>query len=150
MFRRLAPLFLIAILLTAFLSACGDEKTPVPSYAGATTVTVPDQLKSSFTSSVKDIKNAQIEAYKTTDSTDKVKGFFTDSFSKGGWTDKTSQFLKPEDAKSFEQLGAFIVGYDKGNKGAVIMGFPGSVSSMMGFSGVSDQETIYMVISGND
>lgn len=150
MFRRLAPLFVIALLLTAVLAACGDETASVPSYAGATSVTVPDSVKTQFASAAKDLKNTKYEAFSSDEDTGKVKTFFQDSFKKDSWDDKVSTLIKDSDAKTFEQLGMFVLGYQKGNKGAIVMGFPGSLSSAMGFTGAEAKKTVYMVISGNE
>jgi ABC-type uncharacterized transport system auxiliary subunit len=139
------------MMLPLFLVACGDEAAPVPTYTGSTSVTVPDTVKTQFSSAIQGIKNATVEAYKTSDATDKVKTSFDNSFKSGGWEDKTGSFLKDSDAQTFKQLGMFIVGYQKGNKGAVVMGFPGgTVASALGFTGIADNETGYLVISGND
>ncbi len=151
MIRRVAPLFFIIMLVSLMLVACGDEAAPVPTYTGATSIKVPDTVKTQFGSAIQGMKNASFEAYKTTDKPDAVKSSFQNSFKGGGWEDKTSSFLKADDAKAIEQTGMFIVGYQKGNKGAVILGFPGGlVSNALGFDGIPDSESGYIVISGND
>ncbi len=150
MFRRLTPLFVMMMLLSVALVACGDSNATVPTYPGATSITVPDSIKTQFGSSVKDLKNTKYEAFKTTDSADKVKASFLDSFKKDGWEDKVSKSLKPEDVKQIESVGMFVLGYQKGSKGAVVMGIPGSISGALGFSGVAANESAYFVISGDE
>src|SRR5947199_9553650 len=84
MFRRIIPVFAIALVLSLVLAACGEEAT-VPSYSGATSLTVPDTLKTQFRASVKDAKNIKLDAYKTGDETGKAKAFFTDNFKQNDW-----------------------------------------------------------------
>ncbi len=144
--KRIVSLFIMALLTSVLLVACGGDAT-VPTYTGGTSVTMPDALKTQFTSGIKDVKNAKVEAYKTGDDTNKVKSFFTDNFSKNGWDDKTSE-MGADAAKSLDQLKGFVVGYQKDNKAAIIMGLPGSAASLIGFTGVTDKDTLYMVFTG--
>lgn len=150
MFRRVVPFFVAAMLLSLVLVACGDEAAPVPSLTGSTSITVPETVKTQFASTVKGLKNPTFEAYKNSGNVATVKTNFTDNFSKNGWEDKAKSYLSDSDAKTIEQVGMFVLGYQKGNKGAVIMGFPGGpVAEALGFKDISSTESGYIVISGN-
>jgi ABC-type uncharacterized transport system auxiliary subunit len=151
MVRRVVPIFVVGMLLSLVLVACGDEAAPVPTYTGATSITVPDSVKTQFGTAIQSIKNASFEAYKTSDKPEQVKTGFANNFKSAGWTDKTGDFLKPDDAQTIQQTGMFVIGYQKGNKGAVVLGFPGgTIASALGFTGISDSESGFIVISGND
>ncbi len=154
MFKRFLPGLVVALLLSTLLVACGDETATVPTYTGASTVTVPDDFSKSITSGLKDgkLKNPKVEAFKSTDAASKVKSGLTDGFSKGGWSDKTSDLTKElggDNLKVFEQAGGFVLGYEKGNKAAAVLGFPGAIASGIGFKDIGANDTVYMVLSGN-
>jgi hypothetical protein len=148
--KRLPLVIVIAVLLSLALVACGDEAASVPAYTGATSITVPDSVKSQFTASMKDIKNTSVEAYKTTDDIPKVKSGFEGNFKSAGWSDQTAKYAGGTDLKPLTDAGMFIIGYQKGNKGAVIFGVPSALAGPVGFSGLNAGENVYMVISGND
>lgn len=150
MFRRLTMLFVFGLALSLMLVACGDEAAPVPTYTGSTSITAPDSLKSQFTGSFQGIKNATLESFKTGDELTKVKSGFETSFKNGGWKDGLSKYAKADDLKTIESAGMFVLAYEKGNKGAVIMGMPGTVANAVGFTGIKDNETVYVVMSGNE
>lgn len=145
MYKRIVPVVILSLMLSLMLVACGGDAT-VPSYSGATSVTISDQIKSQFTSNVSGVKNAKLEAFKTSDDSTKVKSYFTDNFSKNGWNDKSGDLQ--DAAKSIEQLKGFMIGYEKDNKAAVILGLPGSTGSAIGVTGAAATDTIYMVITG--
>ncbi len=154
MTKRLLPILAMTLLLSVMLVACGDETATVPTYSGASTVAIPSSIQSQFQAGLKDqkFKNAKFEAYKTADASDKVKSSLSDGFSKGGWTNKDSDVktqLGADNVKVIEQAGGFFLGYEKGNKAALIMGFPGIIAGPLGFTDVTDKEVLYMVISGN-
>ena len=54
----------------------------VPSYPGATAVTLPDSLLTAINQSSSSAKNMKYAFYKTTDSPDKIKAFYTDALTK--------------------------------------------------------------------
>jgi len=153
MFRRFAPVLALLIILSLALMACGEEKAAanpdaIPSYNGATVVAVPAALKTQIDGGLKDqVKGAKFDFYKTTDEGTKVKTFFTDNLIKNGWQDMTST-MKLDDLKQMETMGVFALGYQKGTKAVAIVGFPGALTAMMGVDGVGQQDTLYMVISG--
>ena len=153
MFKRFLPALAVLLVLSVALVACGDETAAVPTYSGATTVTVPTDFSTQISSGLNNskLKNAKIEAYKTADEAAKVKSGLADGFSKGGWNDATSTLLGSggDSLKVFEQSGGFILGYEKGNKAAAVMAFPGQIASAIGFTGVGAQDVVYLVMSGN-
>ena len=146
MYKRIVPLVMLSLMLSLMLVACGGEAV-VPTYSGGTAVTLSDQTKNQFTSSLQGTKNAKLEAYKTSDDPAKVKSFFTDGFSKNGWNDKSGDIK--DAAQSLEQLKGFMIGYEKDNKAAVVLGLPGSTGSAFGITGANPTDTIYMVITGD-
>lgn len=144
---------LVALMLSVMLVACGDDASTatIPSYTGATTLTLPDAAKTSFGSSLKDAKNVKIDAYKTSDDSAKVKSFFADNLSKGGWADKSGDISKDsgDSIKSFESLGGFILGYEKGGRQVAVLGMPNVAAGPLGFTDVGPNDTLYLVISGD-
>jgi hypothetical protein len=151
--KRILPFLAMFMLLGLVLTACGDEKAEVPTYSGATAVTVPDSVKSQFTSTGSDkIRNPKVDAYKTTDSVDKIKSSMASSFSSGGWTDKMSSLAgtQASSLKQLESVGASVLYYEKGNNGAIVMILPGMIAPGLQIQGVSASENLIMSISGND
>src|SRR4051812_36340662 len=120
MTKRFPLLLVCAVLLSLVLVACGDETAPVPAYSGGSSITVPDSVKSQFSSSVNQFNNGTVEAYKTTDDIPKVKSGFESNFKSAGWDDKTSTYSGGTDLSQLTSLGMFVIGYQKGNKAAVI------------------------------
>lgn len=149
MTKRLPFLLVFAVLLSLVLVACGDETAPVPAYSGGSSITVPDTVKSQFSGSVSQFNNGTVEAYKTTDDIPKVKSGFESNFKGAGWEDKTSTYSAGQDLSSLTAAGMFVIGYQKGNKAAVIFGVPNALAAPLGFTGLNSGENVYMVISGN-
>lgn len=153
--KRIAFLLSLFLLGSVMLVACGDEKAEVPKYAGATALTVPASVQTQFASAFKDEKfrNSKVEAFKSADAVAKIKGGYTDAFNKEGWKDILSETTKDasaaESIKQFESLGGFALTYSKGNKGAAVMAFPGIAGTPLGFQGVTEADTLILVISGN-
>jgi hypothetical protein len=147
--NRLAILFVLSGLLSLFLVACGDETAAVPTYGGATAVTLSDTVKSQMSGSLTQVKNPIVEGYKTTDDLAKIKSTFDSSFKSAGWDDKSSEFSGDGSIKQLTDLGVFVLGYQKGNKAAIVMGFPNSFAGPLGFTGLGANENAFMVISGN-
>ncbi len=150
MFKRFVPLMLVSLLLAMFLVACGDDATSdnVPSYSGATSITMNASSKSAFEGSLTgQVKSAKVDYLKTSDDMNKVKSFYTDSMKKNGWTDKANEL--GDTSKQMEAVGAFVLGWEKGSKAAVVMGLPGSISGAMGFDGVGANDTVLLVITGS-
>jgi ABC-type uncharacterized transport system auxiliary subunit len=149
MFRRFGVLVVVAVMLTFVLSACGDEKAEIPTYSGATAVTVPDSFKSQF--STTGVKNGNVAAYKSADDATKVKSGLSDGFKKNGWDDKTSDLTASmgDSLKQIEAIGAFAIGFQKGSKAAAVIGLPGTVAEPLGLTGVGEKDTVYLIISGD-
>ncbi len=150
MFRRIIPVFMVTLLLSVMLVACGDEAAPVPTYTGATSIPVADSIKTQMGSSLASVKNATVDAFKTSDTPDKVKAGFDSSFKGSNWTNQAITGMSADTTKQLETVGAFVVGYKKGNKSAAVIGFPGGpIAQAIGFPDVADG-TVYIVISGNE
>jgi hypothetical protein len=150
MSKRFLLLLVTALLLSSGLVACGDETAPVPTYSGATSLTVPDVVAKQF--NLKTAKSTTVAVYKTTDKADKVKAALIDGFNKGGWTDKSADMRKDigeETIKNFELDKGFMLGYQKGNKQAVIMAFSGLLAEDLTITGAAETDTVYLVLSGN-
>jgi len=147
MFRRIAPLFAIMLILSLVLVACGDDKATVPTYSGGTSVTLPSTLQPMADSLKTSVKESSVTAFKTADSADKVKSSFADQFKKDGWDDKASTL--GSDTKSLEVQGAFILLYQKGSSNAAaVVGFPAQIATALGVTDVAANGSIYIVISG--
>lgn len=149
MFKRLAILAVFFGALSLLLAACGDETAPVPGYSGATAVTISDTVKTQMTGSLPQIKNPTVEGFKTTDDVTTIKSTYDSNFKSAGWDDKSSEFAGDESIKQMTGLGMVVLGYQKGNKAAIVMAFPSKFATALGFSDLGTNENAIMVISGN-
>jgi hypothetical protein len=149
MFKRLAILVVFLAALSLVLVACGDETAPVPAYSGATAVTLSDSVKSQMSGSLTQIKNPTVEGFKTTDDVNKIKSTYDSSFKSAGWDDKSAEFADDDSIKQLTGLGMVVLGYQKGNKAAIVMALPNTFAEALGFSGLDKTENAIMVISGN-
>jgi hypothetical protein len=141
-------LFVIAILLSSILVACGDDKAVIPTYSGATSVPVPDAFKSTLTGLESSVTSPNAAAYKSSDAIDKVKSGLADGFKSNGWDDASSQLGDTASSLSALGSGTFLTAYAKGNNFAVVFGVPGSdVVRLMGFD-AKDGETVFLIVSG--
>jgi ABC-type uncharacterized transport system auxiliary subunit len=147
--KRLAFLLVLAALLSLVLVACGDETAPVPTYPGATSITLPDSIKSQFTATLANYKNTAADGFKTTDDLAKVKSSFQSSFKSAGWDDVSDKLASQAGAKAITDAGGFIIGFTKGNKGANVIAVPNAYAEGSGFTGINAGENPYIVISGN-
>ena len=149
MFRRFVCLLMLSMMLSTLLVACGDAV--IPTYSGATSVTVPAAISSSFqTSAGSGVKNATVTGFASTDAPDKVKSFFVDNFKKNGWDDKSSDSSIVDGNKQISASvpGANISLFQKDDKAAGVFVIPGNFASTLGISGVADSGTLYMIFSG--
>ncbi len=150
MFKRFLPLVMLSLLLSVVLAACGNDAPPtIPTYSGATTVTIPDAVRTQFTGSVKDVKDVKLEGYKTSDGLPAVKTYFSDKFKNDGWTDKTGEFTKDGGLKDAEALGLFVLGFEKGSSAAVVMGLPNALAAAFQITGVGPSDSLYLIFTGN-
>ncbi|NWJ45328.1 MAG: hypothetical protein HXX08_05555 [Chloroflexi bacterium] len=151
MMRRFALTFVFALLLSLTLGACGDTKNKiledVPQYTNSTAVEFPDTFKTQLDASLKSIKDKSYEAYKTAESTTKIKDFFVESFKKSGWDDKSDKF-EPETKQLMTQLQTFAIMYQKGTKIATVMSLSGNEAAQLGFQEVSPTDTLYLLVVG--
>ncbi len=148
MFRRCIPLFLILLTLTLVLAACGDEKVTVPTYPGATSVTLPDSVIQTWKAGLTNLQNVKVETYKTGDELAKVKDTFASGFQKDGWTDKNSDPKVTSGVADMAAAGVFSIYYIKGNTAVAVLGMPGSLMTPAGVPGLSDSDTLIVVFSG--
>jgi hypothetical protein len=149
MIKRLAILVVFLAAFSLVLVACGDETASVPAYNGATAVTLSDSVKSQMSGSLTQIKNATVEGFKTTDDVNKIKSTFDSNFKSAGWDDKSSEFAGDDSIKQLTGMGMVVLGYQKGNKAAIVMALPNTFAEALGFSGLDKTENAIMVISGN-
>ena len=149
MFKRLAVLVVFLAARSLVLVACGDETASVPAYSGATAVTLSDSVKSKMSDSLAQIKNPTVEGFKTTDDVNKIKSTYDSNFKSAGWDDKSSEFGSEASIKQLTDLGLVVLGYQKGNKAAIVMAFPNTYAGALGFSGLGTNENAILVISGN-
>ncbi|MEI7554642.1 hypothetical protein [Candidatus Chlorohelix sp.] len=147
MFKKLGLMIIVVLMMTIALVACGDEAAVVPTYSGASTVTLPDSLKTQMETSMgANVKNAKIEAFKTSDDAAKVKTSLADGFKKNGWDDKSKDL--GDTTTQMDSIGAFAMLYQKGTSAAGVIGFPGAIAGAMGFAGATDKDTVYIIASG--
>lgn len=147
--KRLACLLVIATLLSLALVACGDETAPVPTYPGATSITLTDSVKSQFSAGLANVKNASVDAFKSSDDLAKIKSAFETNFKNAGWSDVASQISSQAGVKAITDAGGFVIAYAKGNKSASVLGVPSQYAEGSGFTGVNANENPFVVISGN-
>lgn len=102
----------------------------VPPYPGGTVITLPDAVKSQFSSSVgSSVKNPQVGAFTTADDNAKIKAYYTDFFTKNGWKDLSASLGSA--ASSLDQLGGFYLIYNKDKTVFVVLGLPGSAAAAL-------------------
>jgi ABC-type uncharacterized transport system auxiliary subunit len=147
--KRLACLLVIATLLSLFLAACGDEEAAVPTYPGATSITLADSVRTQFTTGLANVKNASVNGFKTSDDIARIKSTFDSNFKSAGWSDVSSQLANQPNVKAFNDAGGFVVGYSKGNKSATVMAVPNQYAEGSGISGLNANENAFIVVSGN-
>jgi hypothetical protein len=124
----------------------------IPAYPGLTTVTLPDAVKSQFASSIGNVPNGTVDAFSSTDDTSTIKSFYQSEFPKQGWNDLTSTAMGQADSSTLSQLetlGAFIIIYQKGANAVGIVGFPGSIASAAGVTGINAKDSLILIISGS-
>jgi hypothetical protein len=113
-------------------------------------LTLPDAITSQFANSVgSSVKNAKVQAYKVSDTPDKVSSFFKDGFSSAGWTDLSSS-IPASSTSALSGSGLTLIGpFAKAPNVAVIMVGSGALFATAGVSGVSASDTVYLVFQGN-
>ena len=130
-------------------AATGTISASAPvTYAGATSIQLPDTLKGTLLSGLSAAKNASLNGFKASDAPATVKSSLQSSYLTGGWTDATAAFTGASDA--LNQIGpdAFFIAYTKDNKLSFVLGFSGATASALGISGVDAGGTVYIVGSG--
>jgi len=102
----------------------------VPTYPSGTVITLPDAVKTQFTSSVgSSVKNPQLGAFTSTDDNAKIKAFYLDYFTKNGWKDLSASMGAA--ASSLDQLGGFYLIYNKDKTVFLVLGLPGSAAAAL-------------------
>ncbi|WJW67393.1 hypothetical protein OZ401_000659 [Candidatus Chlorohelix allophototropha] len=124
----------------------------IPAYPGLTSVTLPDAVKSQFAGSIGNVPNGTVDAFSSADDTAAIKSFYQSEFPKQGWNDLTSTAMGQADSSTLSQLetlGAFIIIYQKGANAVGIVGFPGSIASAAGVTGINAKDSLILIISGS-
>ncbi len=179
MSRRLLSIATLCLLvLSLALSACGDSATvapapaatiastlagsttaaataagaavAIPTYSGATAITVPEAIKSDPGDTAKKLKNTNFTAFTTADESSKVKASFLNSFSGAGWTDISDKEFPATVTQQMTLLGITPLAFQKGNQTATLTLYTaGDVTKAMGFNDVTSG-TLYIVIAGDN
>ncbi|MEI7554854.1 serine/threonine-protein kinase [Candidatus Chlorohelix sp.] len=123
--------------------------TVVLAYPGADALDIPDILQAQLSDSFAQLQNGKVEAYKTLDDASKIKDYYVNSLSKGGWQDQTDQMNMDSSVTTLESMGAFVLGYQKGTSAVAIMSLPGSLGVAFGFTNVTQKDTLILVITGS-
>ncbi|HEX2911601.1 MAG TPA: hypothetical protein VH186_12395 [Chloroflexia bacterium] len=141
------PVVIGLVVILGILAAVLVKSEPgiIPDYPGATALTTSQTLKDAFTSTLKDSKNASINAIKSKDSLSTMKAFYSEQMKKNGWNDQSSS-ISGDSVKSVESVGGFLLGYEKDGQVAVIAGYPGIVATATDVAGVSENESFVLVI----
>ncbi len=176
--RLLSIATLCLLVLSLALSACGDSATvapaapaatiastlagattaaaatgatvAIPTYSGATAITVPEAIKSDPGDLAKKLKNTNFTAFKTADDSSKVKASFLSSFSGAGWTDISDKEFPATATQQMTQLGITPLAFQKGNQTATLTLYTaGDVTKAMGFNDVTSG-TLYIVVAGDN
>lgn len=118
------------------------------SYAGATSVQLPDVLQATLISGLSAAKNASLNGFKSGDGTTTVKAGLQSSYTAGGWTDATAIFPGASDALSQIGPDAFFIAYTKDNRLSFVLGMSGSTAAALGVTGADAKGTVYILGSG--
>lgn len=117
----------------------------IPTYPGASVITLPDTIKNQFMTSVgSSVKNPQVGAFTTADDGTKIKAYYTDYFTKNGWKDLSASLGAA--TSQLDQLGGFYLIYSKDKSVFVVLGLPGSAAAGLGATGVSVPATGSLVL----
>ncbi|MEI7555041.1 hypothetical protein [Candidatus Chlorohelix sp.] len=133
-------------------SSGNSSVSNIPAYPGLTTVTLPDAVKSQFADSIGNVPNGTVDAFSSADDTATIKSFYQSEFPKQGWNDLTNTAMGQADSGTLSQLetlGAFIIIYQKGANAVGIVGFPGSIASATGITGINAKDSLILIISGS-
>ena len=147
--HRLAFLLVLATLFSLFLTACGDEPVTIPTYPGATSITLADSVRTQFSGGLANVKNPTVDGFKTTDDIAKIKSTFDSSFKSAGWEDVSSQLASQPSVKAINDAGGFVIGYSKSGKSASILAIPSAYTEGSGITGLNANENAFIVVSGN-
>ncbi len=147
--RRLGLLGLFLVTLTLMLTACGS-KAAIPTFEGAASISVPIAFSDSFkNSTVNNLKNSTITAFKTTEPLSKVKTSLSDSFKQNQWDNATSQIGQEDGLKQVEAAGGFVLGFQKSDSSVAVIGLSNTIATSAGFSGLGPTESVYLVLTGD-
>lgn len=125
----------------------GTGSAPV-TYAGATSIQLPDVLKTTLLSGLSAAKNATLDGFKSGDAPATVKSSLQSGYATGGWTDATAAFTGASDALSQIGPDAFFIAYTKDNKLSFVLGMSGTTATALGVTGVDAKGTVYIVGNG--
>jgi hypothetical protein len=127
--------------------SAGAASAPV-SYAGATSIQLPDVLKGTLLTGLSAAKNATLDGFKSSDVPSAVKSGLQSGYTTGGWTEATAAFTGASDALSQIGPDAFFIAYTKDNKLSFVLGMSGATASALGVTGVDANGTVYIVGNG--
>lgn len=133
---------------TPSVSADTGTASAAVTYTGATSIQLPDVLKSTLLTGLSAAKNATLDGFKSGDAPATVKSGLQSGYTSGGWTDATAAFTGASDALSQIGPDAFFIAYTKDNKLSFVLGMSGATASALGVTGVDANGTVYIVGSG--
>ncbi len=119
-------------------------------YTGATPVTLSDAVKTQFTSSLgSSLDTPEVAAFVSADNADKIKTFYTDSLTKGGYTDATS-LMPAASTSQITGLGGFVLSFARASdkRVVVLLGLPSATAAAFGVTNAPANGTFVIGISG--
>ena len=117
----------------------------LPLYPGAKEVTVPNDVYKQFNFDAS--SDAKVQAFVSPDDVKNVKDFYDKQFRDAKWESR-ADLTSAEALKPFEQVGGYIALYQKDDKGAGVIGLPGALAGALGFTGITQKDTLIIIITG--
>ncbi len=117
----------------------------LPIYPNSRKIEVPAKVLQQFNFDA--ASDAKVDAFVSQDDVSNVKDFYEKIFRDTKW-DSRSDLTSAESLKPFEQVGGYIALYQKDDKGAGVIGLPGALAGALGFTGITQKDTLIIVISG--
>ncbi|NWJ48834.1 MAG: hypothetical protein HXX08_23490 [Chloroflexi bacterium] len=119
----------VAATTTVATTAATGGDADLPTFAGATVVTLPDNMQSQsmkLFGSV--IKNIKVSGYKVSTNMATLKNSLPKAFSDAGWADAVS-LLPAGTFSGLETTGQFVQAYQKNKKVVIVVAYPSSLMS---------------------
>ncbi len=133
---------------TPSANAGAGTGSPPVTYAGASSIQLPDVLKGTLLTGLSAAKNASLEGFKSSDAPAAVKSGLQSGYTTGGWTEATAAFTGASDALAQIGPDSFFIAYTKDNKLSFVLGMSGATATALGVTGVDANGTVYIVGSG--